>query len=178
MNQTAKSNDSTHRQPVYRTVLAVIGTGLLTAMAFPGYNQWYLAWVSLVPLLLTIRSASPREGFRRAYIAGFVFNGLILSWMLGLVYWAGSIVLLGISLLVAYMALYWAVFGWTFCRLRSFGRWYPVLFGPLVWAVLEYLQGKLFSGFGWGLIGNTQIADIAVAQCAAVGGVYLVSAIV
>jgi len=166
------------RRNLWRSVVPTVLTGVLMAVAFPGFDQWYLAWVGLVPLLLVLDRASPRQGFWRGYLAGTVYFGIVLSWMCGLVHWVGIIVLPGIVALVAYLALYWAMFGWAYCRLRGVWVWAPVLVGPFVWTVLEYLQSRLFTGFGWGLIGHTQISDLPLAQCAALGGVFLVSAIV
>ena len=162
----------------WRMRCAVVASGVLAAASFPGHNQWYLAWVCLVPLVLVLDQGSPRQGFWRAYIAGLVYFGIVLSWMAGLVHWVGIVVLPGIALLIAFLALYWAMFGWVYCRLRRAWPWAPVLVGPFVWVVLEYLESRLFTGFGWGLIGYTQIFDLPLAHCATLGGVYLVSAIV
>jgi len=174
----ASAGNSVQAGRRWRVMGTVASSGVLTAAAFPGCDQWYLAWVSLVPLLLVLDTASPRQGFWRGYLAGLVYFGIVLSWMVGLVHWVGIVVLPGVALLVAYLALYWAMFGWSYCRLRRMWPWAPVLVGPFIWAVLEYLQSRLFTGFGWGLVGYTQIADLVLAHCATLGGVFLVSAIV
>ena len=172
------SQETVRPKTPWRVRCAVVASGMLAAASFPGHNLWYLAWFSLVPLMLVLDRASPRQGFWRAYVAGLVYFGIVLSWMAGLVHWVGIIVLPGIVLLVAFMALYWAMFGWVYCRLRRVWPWAPVLVGPFVWVVLEYLQSRLFTGFGWGLIGYSQIFDLPVAHCATLGGIYLVSGIV
>jgi len=172
------SQETVRPEKPWRVRCAIVASGMLAAMSFPGCDQWYLAWVCLVPLLLVLDRASPRQGFWRAYVAGLVYFGIVLSWMAGLVHWVGIIVLPGVLLLVAFLALYWAMFGWVYCRLRRTWLWAPVLVGPFVWVVLEYLESRLFTGFGWGLIGYTQVFDLPLAHCATLGGVYLVSAVV
>jgi apolipoprotein N-acyltransferase len=45
----------------------------------------------------------------------------------------------------------------------------------LLWCAMEWAQSDLFSGFGWSALGYTQGPDTAVAQCASLGGVSIIS---
>jgi len=159
------------------TLLAAI-SGLLMGLPFVNFRLWPIAWIALVPLLFAIRDKDPRKSFRLCYFAGAVFFGTVLHWLSSLVYWVGGIVLLGTLLLILYLAVYWGLFG----LVVSFGRdrfRTPVwLTGATVWILLEYVQSKLFTGFGWALVGYSQVYNYRILQWASVGGVFLVSAIV
>ena len=60
---------------------AAILSGLLLALAFPPLAQADTAFFALVPLLLALRGATPRRGFRLGYAAGLVFWLLDLAWL-------------------------------------------------------------------------------------------------
>ena len=59
---------------------AAVASGLLLSVAFPPHAQAEGAWMALVPLLLVIRWSAPRAAFGWAWLGGFVFWALTLSW--------------------------------------------------------------------------------------------------
>src|SRR6266705_2373495 len=56
----------------------VAGSALLTVLAFPDFKLWFLAWISLAPLLVVV--ARTRSG-SRAFVAG---------WLWGLIFFYGT----------------------------------------------------------------------------------------
>jgi len=159
------------------TLLAAL-SGILMGLPFVNFRLWPLAWIALVPLLFAIRDKDHHRSFWLSYFAGATFFGMVLHWLSSLVYWVGGIVLVGVLLLVLYLAVYWGIFGLVVGYTRArFGApaW---LTGAAVWVLLEYVQSKLFTGFGWALVGYSQMYNNRILQWASVGGVFLVSAIV
>jgi apolipoprotein N-acyltransferase len=81
-------------------------------------------------------------------------------------------------LLVAYLALYPALFavivGTTATRLGLVA----IGLSPAIWVATEFARGYLFSGFPWVLLGYSQVAVLPVAQSASVVGVFGVSGLV
>jgi len=154
-------------------------SAFLTALSFPNFKLYPLAWVSLVPLLLAIRNKNKRAAFGRGYLAGFIFNGTVLYWMGTLAYWAGAIGILGQVALVAYLALYWGVFAMAASILERRSRVPLYLTLPFLWVILEFIQSRLFTGFGWTLLGYSQgllpFENNLIIQWASVGGVFIVS---
>lgn len=161
-------------------ILAAI-SGLLMIVAFPKLDQGWLAWAALVPLLLALRQSDWRRGLVTGLVAGLVCN-------LGLVYWTvhtmhvyGSLPLylsIGLLFLLAgYIALYVGVFGMAIpaiCRLP----WHLPVVAPALWAALELLRERLFTGFPWELLGYSQHEDLWILQCADLFGVYGISALI
>jgi apolipoprotein N-acyltransferase len=151
-------------------------SGVLLALSFPKYGHPALAFVALVPLLVSLRGASPRQGLLRGLLCGFIHYA-------GTVYWTGATVstfgglpvfvgVLVAGLLALYMAAYIAVFGAVTAilirRFRFAGWW----LAPAVWVSMEYLRGFLIGGFPWIPLGNTMVTFLPIAQLASVVGVY------
>jgi len=93
--------------------LAAILTGLFLAAAFPPFDQAWLIWVSLVPLLAAIffsGQTSKRRWLRDlalGYLAGLVFFWCCFFWMT-------TVTGLGWFMLPFYLALFIAAWAW-FC---------------------------------------------------------------
>jgi len=167
--------------------LAAVASGLLLALAFPPFEASGLAWVALVPLLLALIGASPREGARLGWVAGLTFWLLGLAWMLRLLETSPApflLILLGMALLAVYCAAYVAAFGLTFAWLAAtIGTtklWQTlllVLLATATWVGGEYARGVIGGGFPWNGLGVSQYSNLALIQCAEWGGVAAVSAV-
>jgi len=156
---------------------AAAASGLLLTLAFPKIGQPALAFLALVPLLLTLRRASFSNGFRLGFIAGLVH-------FISLVYWAAyTMKIYGhlplylciplLVLLAAYLALYPALFAGLTTLIR-----HPVgllFFVPVFWSATEFMRAVLFTGFPWELLGYSQYRSLAFIQVADLTGVYGIS---
>ena len=154
-------------------------TGVLLACCFPSVGLHALGWVALAPLFLHCASTRPRQGAVSFFVAGCVFHGLLLQWLLGNLHWAGGWAIWGYALVCVALSLFWAVFGALWCALRP--HLPSLLLAPVtvaLWCAMEALQNTLFTGFGWGALGYAQASNPWVLQLGAVGGVTLVSAAV
>ena len=95
--------------------LASIVSGLLYTACFPPFNQGWLCWFALTPLLAAIWFSgenSKRRWLRDlalGYVAGLTFFWTVLSWLT-------TVTILGWFLLQFYMAIYFAIWAW-FCGL-------------------------------------------------------------
>ena len=107
----------------------------------------------------------------------------------GTLYWTGTVVaqfgglaspvaMLAMLLLALYLALYPAFAGLMVSR--AVARFGPAALWlmPAAWVSTEYLRGRLFGGFPWVPLGNSQVDLTSVAQLASVTGVYGLSALV
>jgi apolipoprotein N-acyltransferase len=82
------------------------------------------------------------------------------------------------SLLIAYLALFPALFAVATRRLvLSYGP-RALLAAPLVWVTTELGRTYLLTGFPWVLLGNSQVSVLPIAQIASLFGVYGLSALV
>src|SRR5436189_3498206 len=86
------------RQILSRWLLP-IATGAILTLAYPPFKSGQLAWVALVPLLFALENCRPGEAFRRGYVAGLVFFGATVWWII-------HVTLPGMVALIAFLALY------------------------------------------------------------------------
>ncbi len=156
---------------------AAVLTGVLLASAFPRPGIAGLAWIALVPLLLAAgRDGSP--AFLLGWIAGAVWQVPSLSW-LRFVTTAGW---LSLALFLALFTALWAFgakqwFAWA-QRGGSPRDLAAALAAACWWVGLEWVKGRIFTGFPWNDLGASQYRQIAVIQVARIGGVYAVSFLV
>ncbi|NLF23211.1 MAG: apolipoprotein N-acyltransferase [Lentisphaerae bacterium] len=167
---------------------AALLSGLLLWVAFPPVAQADAAWFALVPLLLALRRATPRRGFRLAWLAGMAFWLGNLIWLWRLVDNGGPLLLVvfGHAALAAYCALYAGAFGlasaWLWRHpVMDRSPWVRLLMvivvAPLLWVGTEQVRGTLLTGFAWNALGVSQFRNLALIQCASWGGMSAVSAL-
>ena len=145
----------------YTPEVACLAAGLLLPLAFAPWHWPVLAWVALIPLFLAADSPRPGIRLRRGLLFGLGLFGLGLHWLLPTIHQFGNMPLaLAVPtwvLLVAYCALYPAVFalvgGWV--ALRPGLRLGLAL--PLLWTGLEGVRGLAFTGFPWLGLGASQV---------------------
>jgi apolipoprotein N-acyltransferase len=154
-----------------RFFLAVL-SGVLFALSFPPADLGILAWIALVPLLLSIDGVEPRRAFRFGYLGGFTACLLVVSWLrvYGLPVWL---------LLSAYLALQFAAFAGAYRWIaQKRPAWIGIAAVPLLWTSLEYLRSSGPFGFPWALLGLSQHTLLPVIQVAQIAGVFGVSCLV
>lgn len=155
-------------QEMSRTIAAAIISAVLLVLSFPQVHWSILAWIGLVPLLLMVEGKSLRAAFGWSYLVGFLFFAGTLGWFVYVTY-VGAIVL------VAYLALYFALFGLA-CR---YFQDLPILPRTVVtaasWTALEFLRAHLLSGFSWASLAHSQYDNIFLIQIADLTGFYGIS---
>ena len=145
--------------PVFDLLLLVAGLAL--PLAFAPWGWFPVAWVALVPLLAV--TADPRAGrrFRRGLLFGLGLFGFGLHWLLPTIHTFGNMPLvLAVPtwlLLVAYCALYPALFAALGGRVGGSPAARLLVGLPLLWVALEGLRGVLFTGFPWLTLGVSQL---------------------
>ncbi len=158
----------------------------MLALCFPGWDQGWLVWVALAPLIAAVWL--PPRPARRAwlrdallgYLAGVVFFTLTFSWLgapLAALFqnqWLDFIP----ALLSTYLALFMAFWGWFIGWLPrgdttflSSGRNVRIaLIAAAAWVAQEWTRGWLFGGFGWNGLGVALHGNLALIQAADLAG--------
>ncbi len=158
-----------------------LSSGALLTLAFPNFDQGWLAWVALVPLLLAVRETRWQTSFCLGFTAGLAHYLSLIYWTThtmhtyGRLPWLQSLALL--LLLSGFLALFPAVYT-ALLSLAKTGPGLALVVSPLVWTALEYLRTWLFTGFPWELLGYSQYDHLWTVQFVDIFGVYGVSALV
>jgi apolipoprotein N-acyltransferase len=145
----------------------IISGGLLV-LAFPNYNQAWLGWIGVVPLLLAIRRLKPWQAFLMGWIGGIVYFVGIFPWINEV----KSINKLAIGLGHLYLGLYLGLFCACMNLLhRKLSA--PLLTAAPLWVTIEYLRAHFFFlAFPWALLGHTQYLNLPILQIASFAGSY------
>lgn len=154
-------------------------SALLLALAFPDFNLWLLAWLGVVPLMLSV-----------ARVPGMQIRAFLLGWITGTLFFYGTCYWLTYSMIryghlpaiVSYLllvpgALVMGLFPAAFAVLlsRLIARWgmWALFAAPLLWVALEWARLGT-TGQLWNAIGYSQAYMPELIQTASWGGVYAV----
>lgn len=156
----------------------VMLAGALTPLAFAPYRLFWLMPL-LIAALPAVAVLHGRRNVLLAYLWGFAAYLAQNYWVyISLHHVAGLPSLYALPLTVL-LPLYLALFPAAVFALLNCIRLPPaaktaVLF-PALWVLAEYTREHLFTGFGWGITGYSQITESPLAAFAPLGGVHLVS---
>ena len=159
--------------------LLLTALALATPLTFAPYYQFWL-----MPLLfgglVRLIELKPHRAVRSAYWFGLIGYTAQFWWihtaLHGIAklpeYFAIPLTLL----LPAFLGLYPALAFWLY---RHFKLPRPIGLGiglPVLWTLTEFARERLLTGFGWGALGYSQIADNSpLAGFAPLGGIHLVT---
>ncbi len=159
-----------------RTLWLASLSGLLLVGAFPHLDWGWLAWVALVPFLLTFPHASLRGALAHGAAFGLVFFGGLFYWIglfaahavgppLGMVTWAG------VMLSQAATCVVFAAGAWGLRRCVGSG-WGWRLGVPALWTVLEWARQFGTLGTAWGDVAFTQHHALVLLQTTKLTGTW------
>ena len=91
--------------------LAAVLTGVLTTLCFAPFEQTWVCWIALTPLLAAVWFSG--EGSKRRWLhdlfLGYV-AGVVFFW--GVFYWLYTVTVPGLILVGLYMGVYFAIWSW------------------------------------------------------------------
>jgi len=151
-------------------MLLAVSSGILSFLAFPPFEFAFLAWVALVPMLCVFRyEVSIKEAFFYPFLAGVIFFSGLLSWLAG-------VTIPGMIILIIVLSSLYGIFGLGVKYVLKASVNFLAI--PLMWVILEYTRGFIFTGFPWGLLAYSQYTNLNLIQIADLTGAYGVSFII
>jgi apolipoprotein N-acyltransferase len=165
--------------------------GFLLWASFPPMAECTDILFALAPLMVLSRGGKARDSAIAWFKSGIFFWVATLSWMPAIVKNNGPwpLVVIGWSVLALYCAAYFAAYGYLSAKYWNWakGKDRRFLFArrllgclivePVLWCGLELVRSRLFGGFAWNQLGVVA-ANSSFASPAALGGVYLLSAVI
>jgi apolipoprotein N-acyltransferase len=169
------------RQGYRRYIPAVVSGGALI-FCFPPYDLYPLAWVALVPFLVSLQGMPLLRALKTGMVAGFVSFFGTLYWIYHSINHYGGLSFVPSILIVALMclvlSLYTGLFAVLFANRINSTELPASLLAPLFWTVLEYARTYALSGFPWAGLGYTQHTFLHLIQISDITGVYGVTFLV
>ena len=180
-----------------RYILAGL-SGVLMVLVFPKINLSYLAWIALVPLLVSIHDANWKQSFVLGLVTGPVYFVGTLNWFMALGPFSSWFwVILGFIALTLYLSTYIFIFT---VSVNFIARYWMLNTGyrgassehpassiqypaysflvAIVWTGLEILRGHVATGFPWACLGYTQWENLPIIQISSIAGMYGVTFLV
>ncbi len=153
-------------------------------LCFAPFEQAWLVWVALSPLLAAIwfGPGDPRHPLPGKAALGYV-TGLVF--FLGSLSWLTTVTVAGWIILCLYLALYpavWAGLVFVIATPRDkphaqrsvwLSSWRNLQAGLLAaagWVALEFLRSHVFTGFGWNALGVALHENVPLIQLASLTG--------
>ncbi len=160
------------------TYFPALISGLMLTASFPDTEVYPLAFIALVPIMVSIQSMTPKQSFYAGFAAGFCHYMTLIYWIVPTVTTYGGLhPLLGLStlaLLCLYLALYVGGFAFLMKQLDPPQTVMPIM-GACLWVGLEYIRTHAFTGFPWGVLGYSQYSNQTLVQIADLTGVLGIS---
>ena len=157
-------------------------SGILLILCFPTIDLFLIAWIALVPFLLSLYDKKPKQAFKAGIFLGMPYFFGTLYWIYHSINHYGGISLVTsiaiVILLCFYLSLYIGIFAFLFSITIRNTKLPALLVAPVFWVVLEFLRSYLFTGFPWSSIGYTQYKFLTVIQIADITGIYGISFLV
>lgn len=148
--------------------IAAVAGGVLAFLGYAGFDQFFLEWICLVPILWAIREQSPGRAFLIGWVAGIVGHAGGFYWIIHMIQrfaglaWPLSV--LGLLLIAAANGIVFAVWAWATRLITRDTGWNIVWVSPVVWTALEKFWPEIFPNYlgasQYKLTILTQIADV------------------
>ena len=143
----------------------LIATLLMMSAINAPHDQWYLAYVCMVPWLVVIGAAGrARRVYATSWVLGLAFY-LINMW------WMEAPTGMGYVVLSACLACYFPL---AACPIRhAVRRGIPLaIVVPFVWVAAEYLRAIMLSGFPWFFLAHSHYKILSMIQISDLVGAY------
>ena len=158
-------------------------SGLLSGITLPtaigGHhlpNLGGFVWISLVPLYLALKNASPWSAFKKSFVFGVGYYGVSFYWVFITLHTYGEVSAISSVLGVIVLVVILAAFSGALSLVATFAHRRG---GPLAlclafsWVAFDYLRNYIpFGGFPWSSLAYTQRSFLTLLQVLDVTGIY------
>lgn len=166
-----------------RALLVCYVSGALLSLIFAPTYYWPLLFVCLPVFFLVLDSAKTKKAAAaRSFAFGFG-HFMVGTWWIANALTVdmakfGWLIPFSVGGISAALALYTALFGYLYHRLKSASLAHNIVRFVALWVAIEFLRSVGIFGFPWNLMGYAALASLEFAQLASVLGVFGLSFVV
>jgi apolipoprotein N-acyltransferase len=166
--------------PIRLALILLSGVGL--ALAFPKVGLNWVAWITLIPLLIAIDRQPLPKVLAYAWAQGLVFYAIVFYWIEiefhDYVHWSVVTACGPLLLLTSLAAVSTAATFFVAEFVRRSSRISVMIVLPAAWVAIEWLRSFFPVGNAWDFLGCAAYRDLNTIQFAEFTGVYGVSALI
>jgi apolipoprotein N-acyltransferase len=148
--------------------LAAATGGVLAFLGYVGFDQFYLEWICLVPVLWAMSGQTPGRAFLLGWVAGIVGHAGGFYWIVTMLRQFADaplwLAIGGLLLLAAANGLVFAVWAWATRFICRGTGWSVAWVSPVAWTAAEKFLPQVFPNYlgasQYRLSLVTQIADL------------------
>jgi apolipoprotein N-acyltransferase len=152
------------KSDLYLTVLSA----LLISLSFPPSPLGFVAYFSLIPLIIALKGKNISSAFKIGYLFGLISNSILL-------FWVGWATVPGAIAAVVLLCLYTALLCWLWALVQRKWGDGALFFLPFLWVAMEYVRSLTEISFPWLNLSYTQTYYLPLIQHASLWGNYAVS---
>jgi apolipoprotein N-acyltransferase len=153
--------------PLLPWLAAAMG-GVLAFLGYVGFDQFFLEWICLVPVLWAISGQTPGRAFLLGWVAGIVGHAGGFYWIITMLRQFADapwpLAAAGLLLLAAANGLVFAFWAWATRLICRDTGWSVAWVSPVVWTAAEKFWPQVFPNYlgasQYRLSYVTQIADL------------------
>lgn len=165
------TKDGRRLGPWTRLLLAG-ASGALLACAFDPIGLWPVAFIALVPLLISLSCGGWFGAMLNGMFVGLVWYAISLSWI-------SELTVAGFTGMMVWLMLQLGVVCVVARLMLQRGRWWSFLGVPCLWVAWEFARTfEIPVAFPWLLLGYSQYKFVPLIQLADLGGVLLISFVI
>ncbi len=158
MSETLLNISKSKTKPCLFIIPALLSAFLLIA-AFPPFEQGYIAWFALIPLITLCLQVKPVQAFKAGIFFGLVFHLYVNFYLTNVLftYLSTPLAVLAMILLILYTSLFHGLFAIATSLVNQLKRpLFTALAIPAIWLLSEYIRSFSFLGYNVGYLGYTQ----------------------
>lgn len=114
-------------------------SGLLLVLCYPTIDLFPVAWIALIPFLLSLYDKKPKQAFKTGIVLGIPYFFGTLYWIYHSINHYGGISLITsfviVILLCLYLSLYIGIFAFLFSTTIRLTKLPALLIAPVFWVV-------------------------------------------
>ena len=164
----------------WRALVLALAAGAAQALSFAPVEFWWLEVLATGALVALLADAPARAAAARAWAFGFGWLTAGFWWLYISLHVYGFLPawlsVLAVAVLAALMALYYAIAGWAWARLRRNRPLVDAVLFSAVWLMAELARGQFLTGFPW-IAGGYAHTSGPLAAWAPYVGVYGIGAL-
>ncbi len=151
-----------------RDFYLILLSALLLSLSFSPSPLGFVAYFSLVPLIIVLKGKSLSSAFKIGYVYGLISNSILL-------FWIGWATVPGTIAAIVILCLYTAFLCWLYALVQKQWGEVALFFFPFLWVAMEYVRSWTEISFPWLNLSYTQTYYLPLIQHASVWGNYAVS---